>query len=382
MIFKITNSPRDYAWGSRNLISDYFGSPATGLPMAEIWFGTHLGSPARLVEESITLSEKLGGKQLPFLLKILAAESPLSIQAHPNAAQAAEGYALENQAGIGLNSPNRNYKDDRHKPEMLVALTEFEALCGFKSAKQIRNLLESMLDPAEVSEGLKSLVGHWLGLFSTEDGLHKLFVDIMGRRGNLDGVNAELTEMANLSAQFELAARLNILYPGDPGVILALLMNHVWLEPGEAIFLPAGNIHAYLGGLGVEVMASSDNVLRGGLTQKHIDVAELEKVLNFDSAEVPLVATRELAQGLVEFITPVDDFILYRAELTGSVVLADLNIPGASIVLCTAGEVALSNSLEERVVLRRGEAAFIGDDAKKFTLAGSGSAFIATSALA
>ena len=382
MLFKITNSARDYAWGSTTLIPDYFGVPATGRPMAEIWFGTHEGSPARLVDGNGTLEAALGGIQLPYLLKLLAADSPLSIQAHPNSAQAAEGFARENAAGIGLQASDRNYKDDRHKPEMIVALTEFEALCGFKTEKQIRNLLESMLDPTDVSEGLKALVSHWLDLFNSEDGLKKLFVDVTNRRGNLDGVTAELTQQANLSAQFELAARLNLLYPGDPGVIIALFMNHVWLEPGEALFLPAGNIHAYLSGLGVEIMAASDNVLRGGLTPKHVDVDELQRVLNFEASVPELVKTRELAHGLVQFETPVDDFILYRANLSGGVVLADLNVPGSSIILCTAGEIAVSNSIEERVVLQRGEAAFIGADARLFSLAGSGTAYLATSALA
>jgi mannose-6-phosphate isomerase len=381
VLFKITNSARDYAWGSSSLIPDYFGIAATGRPMAEIWFGTHEGSPARLADDNRTLSSAIDGAQLPYLLKILAADSPLSIQAHPNSAQAAEGFARENAAGVGLHAADRNYKDDRHKPEMIVALTEFEALCGFKSTKQIRNLLESMLDPTDVSAGLTAIVNQWLEIFDGPDGLQRLFVDITNRRGNLDGVTAELTQQANLSAQFELAARLNLLYPGDPGVIIALFMNHVWIEPGEALFLPAGNIHAYLSGLGVEIMAASDNVLRGGLTPKHVDVAELERVLNFEPLTPELVKTRELAQGLVEFETPVDDFILYRAELSGGVVLADLNIPGASIVLCTAGEIAVSNGIEERVVLQRGEAAFIGADAKKFTLAGSGTAYLATSSL-
>jgi mannose-6-phosphate isomerase len=381
VLFKITNSARDYAWGSTTLIPDYFGVTATGRPMAEIWFGTHEGSPSRLVDTNQNLAAALDGRHLPFLLKILAAETPLSIQAHPNASQAIEGFERENAAGIGLQSLDRCYKDDRHKPEMIVALTEFEALCGFKSTNQIRNLLESMLDPTDVSDGLKNLVAQWLEMLDSDNGLQKLFVDITSRRGNLDGVTAELTEQANLSAQFELAARLNILYPGDPGVILALMMNHVWLEPGEALFLPAGNIHAYLGGLGIEVMAASDNVLRGGLTPKHVDVAELEKVLNFEGGPIDLVKTRELSRGLVEFVAPVDDFILYRADLTGDIILADLNIPGASIILCTAGEIAVSNSIEERLVLKRGEAAFLGEDAKKFSLVGSGTAFMATSAI-
>ena len=380
MLFKITNTARDYAWGSTSLIPDYFGIQASGRPMAEIWFGTHEGSPARIVETGETLSASLAGRQLPFLLKILASETPLSIQAHPNSEQAAEGFARENLLGIGVNAVDRNYRDDRHKPEMIVALTEFEALCGFKTEKQIRNLLESMLDPSDVSDGLKSIVGHWLEISAGEGGLQRLFVDITNRRGNLDGVTAELTAQANLSAQFELVARLNVLYPGDPGVIIALLMNHVWLEPGEALFLPAGNIHAYLGGLGVEIMAASDNVLRGGLTPKHVDVVELERVLNFEGGPVELVRSRELSKGLVEYPVPVDDFLLYRADLSGEVLLADLNIPGEMILLCTAGEIAVSDSLEERLVLRRGEAAFMGDEAKKFSLAGSGTAFIATHA--
>jgi mannose-6-phosphate isomerase len=188
VLVKITNNARDYAWGSTTLIPDYFGITATGRPMAEIWFGTHEGSPSRLTDTNEPLLSALGGQPLPFLLKILAADSPLSIQAHPNSAQAAEGFARENAAGIGLQTSDRNYRDDRHKPEMIVALTEFEALCGFKSMKQIRNLLESMLDPTEVSDGLRTLVNHWLELFAAEDGLRKLFVDIVSRRETLTGL--------------------------------------------------------------------------------------------------------------------------------------------------------------------------------------------------
>ncbi len=378
MLIKIANFARDYAWGSRTLISDYFGTPATGQPMAEIWFGTHPGSPAVTVDSGKPLQEAIG-HSLSFLLKILAAESPLSIQAHPNLAQAQAGFERENAAGIAPFAANRNYKDDQHKPEMIIALTEFEALCGFKPHTEIEFFLADLAQHPGVSQGMRAIAAEWLELLGQPEGLKKLFVNILSRRGNLDGVTAELTNLAEFEGQFALAERLNLLYPGDPGVVLALLMNHVYLEPGQALFLPAGNIHAYLSGLGVEIMAASDNVLRGGLTAKHIDTNELANVLDFSTEAVSKIQTRELVAGLVEYPAAVDEFITYRAELSGANILADLNLPGESIFLCTAGEVAVSTSLDERLVLRRGEAAYLSGDAKKFSLAGSGTCFMATS---
>lgn len=380
MLFKISNTARDYAWGSRTLISDYFGLPTTNLPMAEIWFGTHLGSPTMVPDSpGQSLKDKLDGKELSFLLKILAADAPLSIQAHPKTEQAKLGFERENAAGIPLHASNRNYKDDRHKPEIIYALSDFEALCGFKSLKDIGYLFEDMASHGGVSETFKALATHWGELLTETNGLQKVFSDISHRRGNLDGFTAELALFAEWEARFELADRLNRLYPGDPGVVIAMLMNHIFLEPGQALYLPAGNIHAYLGGLGVELMASSDNVLRGGLTPKHIDVDELESVIDFSAGEIGLIKPIELTHGLTEFPCDVDDFIFYVAELDGSVVLADLNLPGDTIFLCTAGEVAVSNSLEERLVLKRGEAAYMSADARLFSLAGSGTAIIATS---
>ena len=376
MLLKITNQARDYAWGSKTLIADYFGIPATGQPMAEIWFGTHDGSPAQLADGT-SLSAKLG-RQLPFLLKILAADSPLSIQAHPNSAQAKEGFERENSRGISLNSANRNYKDDRHKPELIVALSDFEALAGFKPLDEIKQLFVDLAEHQGVSEGFRTMSANWLALISETDGLKKLFAAISNSRSNLDGFNAELASLADGEARFALAERLNLLYPGDSGVVLSLLLNHIYLEPGEALFLDAGNPHAYIQGLGIEVMASSDNVLRGGLTQKNVDLPELESVINYEVSGQPIISPREISKGLFHYECAAEDFILYRAELSGSVVMADLNLPGESIVLCTAGEVAISNSIDEREVLRRGEAAYIAADSSRFTLVGSGTVFIAT----
>lgn len=383
MLVKIANQPRNYAWGSRTLIADYFGPqiPATNEPMAEIWFGTHPGSPSVLAENpDRTLASELGGPGLKFLMKILAADQPLSIQAHPNSAQAKAGFERENSQGIAVDAKNRNYKDDQPKPEIIVALSEFEALCGFKPIDEIDALLEDMETHTGVSEGFRTMSANWRKLLHETDGLKKVFTDISHRKGNLDGFTAELTAMADFEARFALSERLNLLYPGDPGVILALLMNHVFLEPGQALFLDAGNVHAYLSGLGVEVMAASDNVLRGGLTPKHIDVDELERVVDFRAGKIAPVTPREVVQGLIEYPCNTDAFLLYKAEPSGDRVLADLSMPGESIILCTAGEIALSNSLEERVILRRGEAAYMSSEAKFFTISGSGTAFLATSA--
>lgn len=380
MLLKITNQARDYAWGSRTLISDYFGIPATGKPMAEIWFGTHPGSPAVLGgNPNQTLTEELQGHQLSFLLKILAADEALSIQAHPNSNQAQQGFLRENQMGIGLDSPTRNYRDDKHKPEIIVALSDFEALCGFRPISEIQELLGDLKTHSQSSAALGDLSEGWLNLLNGESGLQKLFSDVANRRGNFDGIAAELAAMADFDSRFSLAEQLNKIYPGDPGVLLALFMNHVFLEPGESLFLPAGNIHAYLSGLGVEVMAASDNVLRGGLTSKHIDVKELEAVLNFTPMPVPKVRSVELSSGLVHYPCDTDDFLLYRMEPNGQRVMAKISLPGESIILCTAGEVAISNSLDESLILRRGEAAYLSGEARYFNLSGSGTAFLASS---
>jgi mannose-6-phosphate isomerase len=381
MIVKIANHPRDYAWGSKTLMADYFGWRETGAPMAEVWFGTHPGSPATLADNPhVTLREHIG-QDLPFLLKLLAADRPLSIQAHPNLEQARAGFERENAAGLPLSAAMRNYRDANHKPEAIVALTNFEALCGFRSLPQIKNLLLDMVEAPDASETFVAIAKQWLDAFIA-DGLAALVAAILrpqlgGEPIVLDGFNAELARMADFSARFELASRLNELHPGDPGVVLALLLNHVYLEPGEALYLPAGNVHAYLGGLGVEVMASSDNVLRGGLTSKHIDVPELLSVLDFESAAVPRIQPRELAHGLVEFPVAAADFKLYRASVSAGNLLAEIALPAAAIALCVGGDVELTDSRGSAVNLRRGEAAYLSPEARHFTLAGNGDCFIA-----
>ena len=363
MIRKIANSARDYAWGSKTLIADFFGLPATGGPMAEVWYGTHSGSLTFFEDNpSTTVLAALEGKPLSYLLKILAADQPLSIQAHPNSAQAVEGFARENSAGVPLDSPSRNYKDDRHKPEMIVALVDgFEALCGFREVSETIELFQSF-GPS---------MAPFASALSGADGLRQTFNLAFASKGELDKVTADL------ATKSELACRLHELYPGDPGIIVALMMNHVSLRAGEGLYLPAGNIHAYLSGLGVEIMAASDNVLRGGLTPKHVDIAELQTVVQFVSSRVEILEPKPILTGLSRYQADCPDFALYRLDLTGATVLADLKISGDSILLCDGGEISISDSLGEHLVIKRGEAALVTSDAKFVSLSGSGRAFLA-----
>ena len=374
MIRKITNQALPYGWGSRTLIPDYFGISATGSPMAEIWFGTHPGSMTSDLEQAErSVLDLRDGKPLSFLLKILAADSALSIQVHPSKARAEAGFARENAAGISLGAAHRNYKDDNHKPEMIVALTDFQALAGFKTEQQIRELLEDIRSYPAAPE-LHEAAALWSKLL--DESLESLIAHLLTNRGEFGRSGVALAALAEFDGRFELAAKLEKIYPGDPGILVALLMNQLSLSAGEALFLPAGIVHAYLSGLGIEIMASSDNVLRGGLTPKHIDVAELLDVVSFEGGPIDLVRQQKVAEGLIEFKTPVDDFVLYRVEPSATHLLADVSLGNAAIAICTAGEVAISNSLGERQVLARGEAAYISADARLTTFAGAGTLFV------
>lgn len=378
MLFKITNVARDYAWGSKTLISDYFQIAPTGRPMAEIWFGTHAGSPAK-IESGATLREAIG-HDLSFLFKILAAETPLSIQAHPNSQQALEGFARENAAGIDLNSPVRNYKDAHHKPEMLVALTEFQAMCGFKSVAEIDAMLADFAEIPSLSDTFKTTASGWREMLASS-GLAALVADVLSRRDNFLGFTTELAGLAEFEGQYELAARLNQLYAGDPGVFMAMLMNHVWLEPGQAIFLGAGEIHAYLSGLGVEIMAASDNVLRGGLTEKHIDVDELVSILNFEPTAAAVVVPAQVMHGVYEYVAPVDDFALLRVDVDGEVVLSTSPLHSESIALVTNGSISLLADDGAELTLKSGDAAYLANSAE-VKIGGTGTLFIASGSAA
>ncbi|NES15273.1 MULTISPECIES: mannose-6-phosphate isomerase, class I [Micromonospora] len=374
---------RDYAWGSRTAIAELQGRPVpSDGPEAELWLGAHPGAPATvdrdgspvsltdllLAEPAHWLGERLVGRfgtRLPFLLKLLAADAPLSLQAHPDAEQARAGYAAD--AG------RVNYVDPYHKPELLVALSEFEALCGFRdpaeSAAAIAAFGVPALEPVVAAlrtgpAGLREAVRLLLSWPEAE------------RAGLVAGVLS--AEAAGPDAV--LARALAVDYPADPGVLVALLLHHVRLAPGEAIWMPAGNMHAYLRGTGVEIMAASDNVLRGGFTPKRVDVDELLRVLRFEVLDEPVMAPVPVAPGVVTWPVPVEDFALHRVEVAAGGAAVRLALPGPRVVLCRAGKLTVDDGVGT-VTLGPGQAAVGTAAGGPLVLGGEGEAFVATCGL-
>ena len=370
MLVRISGEIKNYPWGSKNLIQDHFGLGAANESVAEVWFGTHDGGQSKLLSSGLSLAEAIGAK-LSFLVKFLAADSPLSIQVHPNSSQAKAGFAKENAAGLDLTDPKRNYKDDSHKPEILIALSPFEALCGFRPRAEVQEIFLAFSES-------EARFGELAALAATNATIEEIFTELLEDHllaerfsSTIEALDADsLAEQARI-----LVIGLLEKYPGDTGALVAVLLNHVRLSAGEAIYLPAGNLHAYLSGLGLEVMAASDNVLRGGLTSKHIDKAELRQVADFSELTNPVVIAKKLAEGLVEYPVAASEFRVYRAQITGTNLLADLDLPAGAVVVCVSGEVAIGTSLEEREVLKKGDVVFVSE-AKKFSLSGSGEVFV------
>lgn len=384
---------RPYPWGSHTLIAQLRGEPSPSpQPQAELWFGAHPAAPATVngqgLDEAIAAdpAAALGkrvteahGDQLPFLVKLLAAAAPLSIQAHPSLEQAQEGFARENTEGIALNSPNRNYKDPNHKPELIVALTEFRALAGFRPVPDTAAFFAE-LGSAELDRYATLLPtdgeGDLRALFTTLISLpHQPRVELIE---SVQRAAEELVDQHSAPAWMvdaaEVYLELNRAYPGDVGMLAALLLNVLTLAPGEAAFLRAGQLHAYLSGLGVEVMANSDNVLRGGLTTKHVDVPELVKVLDFSTLENPR-AEAAPSHGGVEFQLPVDSFAVRVHSLAHGETLV-IDEDGPAIVLCTSGEVRGPDGF----VLSQGNAAWAPASEREVQLTAEGAAqvFVAT----
>jgi mannose-6-phosphate isomerase len=368
----LSNSPRDYAWGSRTEISELLGTKASGNPEAEYWLGTHPGSPShvedpRSVGGATLLSELT---TLPFLLKVLAAASPLSLQAHPTTAQAMAGFARENAEGIPLDAPNRNYRDAAHKPELIYALSaEFTALSGFRPVAQTRALL-SALEPDPLVADLRArLVG--------ESTLRPVFEWLITPSSGVRELVARVVQLAakRTEPEFAMVGDLAAAYPGDPGIVIALLLNRVVLRPGQALYLPAGNIHAYLSGLGIELMAASDNVLRGGLTPKHVDVAELLAVVDFRPSATPLLIATHPTEGVEAFRPDVPEFelVVVNPQVDG----ARFTPPGESILLCTEGALAVRGTVSA-THLGRGQSVYVTADERELDFTGTGTVFIAT----
>ncbi|MFJ1587403.1 mannose-6-phosphate isomerase, class I [Streptomyces sp. NPDC088197] len=394
---RLTNTIRPYAWGSTTAIPELLGTPPTGEPQAELWMGAHPGAPSRIDrgEGSVALDTviaadpraELGdttvkrfGPRLPFLFKVLAAGAPLSVQVHPDLAQAKAGFADEEARGIPTDAPDRNYKDANHKPEMLVALSPFDGLCGFRRPTDAADLIDGLGVPA-LAPYADILRAH-----PEDKALREVLAAVL---------TAEPEAMAeSVTAAAEAAARLSITdspyaadyaayaqaahsFPGDRGVIAAMLLNYVRLQPGEALYLGAGVPHAYLDGLGVEIMANSDNVLRCGLTPKHIDVPELLRVVRFEAGDPGVLRPEAAPDGEELYAAPIDEFRLSRYVLAPGAQARTLDSGTPQILLCTAGRAELRDGDGTTLTLAPGESAYV-PARERTTLTGEGTVFRAT----
>ncbi len=395
-VFALAGVVRHYAWGSRTALPELLGVAPDGEPAAELWFGAHSDDPSPAPEHGSTLDALIAaepqrllgaatvdrfGPRLPFLLKVLAVETALSMQVHPTIEQARAGFAAEDAAGIPRDAPERNYRDANHKPELICALTPFEALCGFRPVEDTRRLLDAWAVP-ELTPVRDLLAG--------PDGLRSAFTYLITLTDPKPVAEAVAARAATVPDDDEWAgpARAVLVaagdFPGDVGAALAVLLNYVRLEPGQAIFLAAGNVHCYLRGMGVEIMANSDNVLRCGLTPKHVDVDELLKITDFSPLAEPRWTADDDGSALT-FHVPVPDFALSRVDLTAAAGPYELDRAVPQIVLGTAGA-GLVAAAADAVELTPGHAAFVAaaadgaadGAAEGATVHGAGRVFVAT----
>lgn len=371
-IHVLTNSIQTYAWGSHTAIADLLGHPVPSeKPQAELWMGAHPKAPSMVDVEQASHSllealqrapvDILGSRvaaaydnRLPYLFKVLAAEEPLSIQAHPNAAQAVSGYDKENELNIPLDAPHRNYKDGRHKPECICALTPFWGLCGFRTVTEILALVERIC-PHTLKPVLQRLKiqPEASGLKNFFESLMKMDAKSVGQVVQEATVHARVRQGQDPVSDWII--KLGKAYPGDIGVIFPAVLNLVCLQPGEALFLPAGELHAYLHGVGIEVMANSDNVLRGGLTPKHVDLPELMNVLTFQERGIEILRPELQRPFETCYRTPAKEFVLSVITLEPGQVYESPGARSAEILLMVKGEgTVLDGSSGERVDLVRG----------------------------
>lgn len=375
-MFELKNAIRDYHWGSASQISDLLDLPAETTPQAEMWLGAHPGCPSRISDSGTALNDFIAQDpehilgsavaqrygRLPYLFKVLSATQPLSIQTHPTLKQAQERFAQENADGKPLDAADRNYRDDNHKPEMLFALTDFVALSGFRQPAQIVEDLQILA--AHLPDSAHAPIGQLLDLLQGTDPLARTFKHVLTAGDEISQLVAQISEAVAGSpelhgnAHFAELASINKIYPGDPGVLVALLLNLIFLEPGQAISLGAGNVHAYLRGLGIEVMANSDNVLRGGLTSKHIDVPELLDVTIAAPSPAPILEPVALDTHDRLYKPDFEEFQLQVLDPIEPGLAADLQLHGAAVLLCTAGEFLVTTREGERSI-SRGQSLFL-----------------------
>jgi mannose-6-phosphate isomerase len=386
---RLTGAIQPYAWGSTTAIPEFLSVRPDGTPQAEFWLGAHPAAPSQLDDQLLTslitadpaaviggAAVERFGPRLPYLLKVLAADQPLSLQAHPSRAGAEAGFAAEDRAGLTLEHPERVFRDDWPKPEMMVALHEVHALCGFREPADTYALFAQL----NVEDAVRLVAplqdGGSLGLREVFDRLlrlteadHPVVAQVVAAAAEIDAADQTMADFCRT------AVELDGFYPGDPGVLAALLLNRLRLAPGEALFLPSGNLHAYVRGFGVEIMANSDNTVRGGLTTKHVAVDTLLNLLDFAPGVPPLVETAFDGTGVLRYLTPAPEFALWRLAPDGQ----GCAVPASGfgrIVLVVEGEVVLESEEGDELALARGQAAFAFPD-DDLRLTGRGVAFVA-----
>jgi mannose-6-phosphate isomerase len=389
MIERLTGVIQRYAWGSQTAIPEFLGVEPTGEPQAELWLGAHPLAPSTVDGEPLdkVVSQDPGGvvgrasvdafgPRLPFLVKIIAAVQPLSLQAHPSREQAEAGYTREQAAGVPRDAPHRTYRDGWPKPELLCPLVETEALCGFREPRETYRLFERLA----VTEALELVATLDDEDMPAAERLRMVFSRLLRLGSDVRSVTLEVAEAAEAVpgsddwAPFARTAyELNAYYPGDPGVLAALLMNRITLQPGDALYMPPGNLHAYLSGGGLEIMANSDNVMRGGLTPKYVNIDELLSILDFTPGLRGLITPSEESRGVWRYPTPAPEFALWRVEPHDQPVVAPATGSGR-VLLVTEGDLTLTSDTADLDLVRGASALLTAGE--HVVLAGRGTGFV------
>ena len=377
-IYQLKGCIQDYAWGGKNYIANLLNITSNQAHYAEYWLGAHPSAPSKVIgtQEEISLgdflhqnptalgtqSRQLFGDNLPYLLKILDVANPLSIQLHPTKEQAEIGFAQENAAGIPLNDPKRTYKDDNHKPEMMIALSDFWLLHGFKTKAQILDTLRQRPSLAVLATKLASqdLADFYADIMlATQDQLAQWLLPIIDGQQKAYEQNQLAMQDPDYWVLYTLHAMQISRDKLDAGLMSFYLFNIVNLQVGEGIFQAAGVPHAYLRGQNIELMACSDNVIRGGLTPKHVDIEQLLKIIDC-SEIVPQIIAPAPKNQVYTYPTPIADFALSNMPYAKNTEISDRTLNG-TILLVMAGEITLE-AAQQKMKLKQGQAAFIEAD--------------------
>ncbi|MFO7839378.1 MAG: mannose-6-phosphate isomerase, class I [Desulfosalsimonadaceae bacterium] len=372
----LQNEIQDYAWGSYTFIQNLLGESRNDTPWAELWMGAHPKAPSRVLtaggwqrlDEMIAAhpEEILGpatarryNNCLPYLFKVLAAQQPLSLQAHPNEEQAKNGFARENHEGIPQDAAHRNYKDERRKPECLCALTSFRAMKGFRPIPEMAELFSEVC-PKSLSDGME-----FLRQSPHPKGMRRFFEALMTLpekklREVLEETTANAMDRQQEREEFRWIKALSEIYPEDIGILSPIMLNLICLQPGEALFLNSGEMHAYLEGCGIEIMANSDNVLRCGLTAKHVDVEELMRVLDFTPRKHEILTPQAGAVCETLYPSPAAEFSLAVVDVDNTCTYSRQQIEGPEILLCIQGTAEIHwDDSPESISMDRGSSLLI-----------------------